>query len=228
MNRLGYRRYGAQGGDWGAAISRELGGIRPQRVIGVHLNLIPGSSATSEPDEEELAVLMPAERERTLASWRRSQQWSGEQDGYAALQVSRPHTLAYALTDSPVGQLAWIVEKFKEWTDSGDRPEDAVDRDQLLSNVMLYWLTGTAGSSARIYYERAHADYWGQPPAPSTTPTALADFPRENFIALRHIAERSNNIVRWTSFDRGGHFAAMEQPDLLVGDIRAFFRQLPR
>jgi pimeloyl-ACP methyl ester carboxylesterase len=173
-----------------------------------------------------LAALTPAERERTLASWQRTQGWDGEKDGYAALQVSRPQTLAYALTDSPIGQLAWIVEKFKEWTDSPDRPEDAVDRDRLLTNVMLYWLTGTAGSSARIYYERAHADYWGQPPAPSTAPTAVANFPRETFIALRQIVERSNNIVRWTSFDRGGHFAAMEQPDLLVGDIRAFFRQL--
>ncbi len=226
MRRLGYPRYGAQGGDWGAAISRELGRIRPQQVIGVHLNLIPGSGAASEPDERELAGLTPAERERTLASWRRNQEWSAEQDGYAALQVSRPQTLAYALTDSPVGQLAWIAEKFKEWTDSRDRPEDAVDRDQLLTNVMLYWLTGTAGSSARIYYERAHADYWGEPPAKSTAPTALAAFPQENFIPLRHIAQRSNNIVRWTSFDRGGHFAAMEEPDLLVGDIRAFFRQL--
>jgi epoxide hydrolase len=91
---------------------------------------------------------------------------------------------------------------------------------------MLYWLTGTAGSSARIYYERAHADYWGTPDEPSAAPTALADFPQENFIPLRHIAERTNTIVRWTEFDRGGHFAAMEQPDLLVTDIRAFFRQL--
>ena len=226
MSRLGYHRYGAQGGDWGAAISRELGRIRPEPVIGVHLNLIPGAGATSEPDEKELAALTPAERERTLASWQRSQLWSGEQDGYAALQTTRPQTLAYALTDSPIGQLAWIAEKFATWTDSRNEPGDALDRDQLLTNVMLYWLTGTAGSSARIYYERAHADYWGKPPAPSTTPTALADFPRDNFIPLRHIAERSNNIVRWTSFDGGGHFAAMEQPDLLVGDIRAFFRQL--
>jgi epoxide hydrolase len=226
MNRLGYPRYAAQGGDWGAAISRELGRLYPQPVIGVHLNLIPGSGAASEPDEQELSALTPAERERTRASWRRYREWDAEQNGYAALQTSRPQTLAYALTDSPVGQLAWIAEKFMQWTDSHDRPEDAVDRDQLLTNVMLYWLTGTAGSSARIYYERAHAEYWGKPPAPSTTPTALADFPRENFIPLRHIAQRSNNIVRWTSFDRGGHFAAMEQPDLLIGDIRAFFRQL--
>ncbi|MGI5230067.1 epoxide hydrolase family protein [Actinoallomurus sp. CA-142502] len=226
MRRLGYHRYGAQGGDWGAAISRELGRTHPQQIIGVHLTLIPGTGASSEPTPEELAALDPAERARTLASWARMWEWESERTGYAVVQSTRPQTLAYGLTDSPVGQLAWIVEKFKEWTDSDERPEDAVDRDRLLTNVMLYWLTGTAGSSARIYYERAHADYWGKPPEPSTAPTALAVFPEENFIVLRHLAERADEIVRWSEFDRGGHFAAMEEPDLLVGDVRAFFREL--
>jgi pimeloyl-ACP methyl ester carboxylesterase len=224
MLRLGYQRYGAQGGDWGAAIARELGRVYPERIIGVHLNLIPGSAMTAEPDAAELATLSASERKRTLAAWERSQHWRREREGYASIQSTRPQTLAYGLTDSPIGQLAWIVEKFKEWTDSRDRPEDAVDRDQLLTNVMLYWLTGTAGSSARLYYERAHASYWGAPPEPSTAPTAFAAFPRENFIALRRIAEQTNAIARWTEFDRGGHFAAMEEPDLLVGDIRTFFR----
>jgi epoxide hydrolase len=228
MERLGYRRYGAQGGDWGSAISRELGRLHPERIIGVHLNHIPGSSAGEEPDPAHLATLPPAERARTLASWERNQQWARDRQGYADIQATRPQTLAYGLTDSPVGQLAWIAEKFKEWTDSRDRPEDAVDREQLLTNVMLYWLTGTAGSSGRIYYERAHSPYWGAPPEPCTAPTALAVFPRENFIPLRHIAERTNNIVRWTEYERGGHFPAMEQPDLLVADIRAFFRDLGR
>ncbi|MFG2453812.1 epoxide hydrolase family protein [Streptomyces sp. NPDC048512] len=226
MERLGYRRYGAQGGDWGGAVSRELGRAHPDRLIGVHLNLLPGSSATTEPTAGELAALSPEERERTRASWRRGQDWNREESGYAAIQATRPQTLAYALTDSPVGQLAWIAEKFRQWTDSGDRPEDAVDRDLLLTDVMLYWLTGTAGSSARIYYERAHADYWGRPPEPSVAPTALAVFPEENFVPLRHVAERTDRIVRWTEFDRGGHFAAMEEPDLLVADVRAFFRAL--
>jgi pimeloyl-ACP methyl ester carboxylesterase len=225
MARLGYARYGVQGGDWGAAISRELGRIRPERVIGVHLNLLPDTFQTHEPDAQELAALSPEERERALASWERLQVWRRDSQGYADLQATRPQTLAYALTDSPVGQLAWIVEKFQEWTDSEDRPEDAVDRDRMLTNVMLYWLTRTAGSSARIYYERAHADYWGTPPEPSTAPTALAVFPRENFIPMRHIADRTNNIVQWTEYDCGGHFAALEQPELLVGDIRMFFRK---
>ncbi|MCX5599468.1 epoxide hydrolase [Streptomyces phaeochromogenes] len=226
MDRLGYRRFGAQGGDWGAGISRELGRAFPDRVIGVHLNLLPGAHASAEPTPEELAALSPPERERTLASWRRNEEWTRERLGYATVQMTRPQTLSYGLTDSPVGQLAWIVEKFKEWTDSHDRPEDAVDRDQLLTNVMLYWLTGTAGSSARIYYERAHAAGWGEPVQPSTAPTALAVFPWDNFIPLRHVADRTENIVRWTEFDRGGHFAAMEEPDLLVGDVRAFFHEL--
>jgi pimeloyl-ACP methyl ester carboxylesterase len=222
MGRLGYHRYAAQGGDWGSAISRELGRTHPDQVIGVHLNLIPGASASAEPSVEELAALSPAERERTLASWLRNRTWSRERQGYADLQATRPQTLAYGLTDSPVGQLAWIAEKFKEWTD----PASVIDRDQLLTNVMLYWLTKTAGSAGRIYYERAHAEYWGQPIEPSTAPTALADFAHENFITLRHIAEQTDNIVQWTEYDRGGHFAAIEVPDLLIGDIQAFFRRL--
>jgi len=226
MERLGYPRYGVQGGDWGAAISRELGRAHPDRVIGVHLNLLPGAFQDHEPSAAELAALDPAERERTLASWTRYQQWRRDRQGYAGLQATRPQTLAYGLTDSPVGQLAWIAEKFKEWTDSGDGPADAVDRDWLLTNVMLYWLTRTAGSSARIYYERAHASYQDCPPQPSTAPTALAVFPRDNFILLRHIAERADNIVQWTEYDRGGHFAALEQPEILVNDIRRFFRGL--
>ena len=220
MERLGYGQYGVQGGDWGAGISRELGRIHPERVIGVHLNLIPGAGATSEPTEEELAALEPAERERTWASWHRFEAWLKEKQGYADLLSTRPQTVAYALTDSPVGQLAWIAEKFEEWSGS------PIDRDHLLTNVALYWFTRTAGSAGRIYYERNHAAYWGQPSEPSSTPTALADFPQDNFIPLRHIAEKSNKIVRWTSYPRGGHFAALEEPDLLVTDVRAFFREL--
>ncbi|MEU9109492.1 epoxide hydrolase [Streptomyces xanthophaeus] len=220
MDRLGYERYGVQGGDWGAAISREIGRTRPE-VIGVHLNLIPNSYMTREPDDHsDLSGLSPEQAQRTRESWERFQEWARDKQGYADIQSTRPQTLAYGLTDSPVGQLAWISEKFHEWTD------EPVDRDLLLTNVMLYWLTGTAGSSARIYYERAHAAYWGSPPEPSKAPTALAHFPRENFVLLRHLAEQTNNIVQWTDHDRGGHFAAMEQPRLLVDDIRTFFRSL--
>ena len=220
MTRLGYPRYGVQGGDWGAAISREVGRIDPERVIGVHLNLIPGAGATSEPTPDELAPLDPAEQERTWASWRRQQAFASEQQGYADLQSTRPQTVAYALTDSPVGQLAWIAEKFATWSD----PASPIDRDVLLTNVMLYWLTRTAGSAGAIYYERAHASYWGQPAEPSSTPTALLDLAHENFIPLRHKVARTDNVVRWTSHPHGGHFAALEQPAVLAADIRAFFR----
>ncbi|MGC9541501.1 epoxide hydrolase family protein [Streptomyces sp. UG1] len=227
MRRLGYERFGAQGGDWGAAITRELGRSHPERVLGVHVNLLPGAQAATEPTPEELAELTPDEQERALASWRRWAAFSRDGIGYYHQQATRPQTLAYGLTDSPVGQLAWIVEKFREWTDSEDLPEEAVDRDRMLTNVMLYWLTGTAGSSARIYYERAHpSGRVAKPAEPSTTPTALALFPAEPQLPLRHKAERTENLVRWAEFDRGGHFAAMEEPDLLVDDVRAFFRQL--
>jgi microsomal epoxide hydrolase len=214
MERLGYQRYGAQGGDWGSSISRELGLVDPQHLVGVHLNmLIP--YVRDEPDD-----LTEQERER-LEALRRFRSIGS---GYFAVQSTRPQTLAYGLTDSPAGQLAWITEKFGEWTDGG-WPDEAVDRDQLLTNVTLYWLTGTAGSSARLYYETARSRAWG-PPAVSGVPTGVAVFPREIAPPIRRFAERSDNIVHWSEFDRGGHFAAMEVPDLLVGDVRAFFRPL--
>lgn len=218
MRRLGYERYGVQGGDWGAAISREMGRTRGE-VTGVHLNMLPNAYMAEEP--KNLSDLPAAEASRTLLSWQRFQKFQRDQQGYADIQSTRPQTLAYALTDSPVGQLAWIAEKFHEWSGS------PIDRDLLLTNVMLYWLTRTAGSAARLYYERAHASYWGQPPEPSTAPTAVAHFPQENFLLLRRIAERTNNIVQWTEHQRGGHFAALEEPEALVQDIRTFFGRLP-
>jgi microsomal epoxide hydrolase len=212
MRRLGYDRYGAQGGDWGATVSRELGIVDVEHVVGVHLNmLLTNPDGTIELTDEEKA--------RTAAQ----ELFGREMIGYVMIQSTRPQTLAYGLHDSPVGQLAWIVEKFKEWTDSTDVPEDAVDRDQMLTNVMLYWLTGTAGSSARLYKESASS--WGKVET-STAPTALAVFPRELGRPIRRLAERTNTIVRWTEFDRGGHFAAMEEPDLLAEDVRAFFSGL--
>ena len=139
---------------------------------------------------------------------------------YGAIQATRPQTVGYGLTDSPAGQLAWIAEKFGEWTDGG---LGAVDRDQMLTNISVYWLTRTAGSSARLYYEAARSGGLG-PPAPSTAPTGVAVFPAEIAAPVRRLAEQSNHIVHWSEFDRGGHFAAMEEPDLLVGDVREFFR----
>jgi len=214
MSRLGYPRYGAQGGDWGSSISRELGVLVPERLAGVHLNML------FPVVRDEPADLTEVERAR-LAGLR---EFRATGSGYGAIQATRPQTLAYGLTDSPAGQLAWITEKFGEWTDDG-LPDEAVDRDQLLTNVTLYWLTATAGSSARLYYESARSGAWG-PPAVSTAPTGVAVFPREIAPPIRRFAEQSNNIVHWSEFDRGGHFAAMEVPDLLVGDVREFFRPL--
>ncbi|HJQ46601.1 MAG TPA: epoxide hydrolase [Amycolatopsis sp.] len=209
MARLGYERYGAHGGDWGGPITRELGRLDAAHVVGVHLTLVPGP---------------PVRAELTEADNRRfdlRKRYQRELSGYAMIQGQRPQTLGYALHDSPVGQLAWIVEKFREWTDSTDVPEDAVDRDQMLTNVMLYWLTGTAGSSARLYKEGGGV--FTTRPEPSTTPTGVAVFPRDLVQPVRRFAEAYNTITHWTEFDRGGHFAAMEQPELLAGDIRKFF-----
>lgn len=227
MAGLGYAWYGAHGGDWGSAISREIGVRDPEHVAGVHVTMLSSAVPEAEPSPEEAATLSDAERERWLASLRRKEHFTRDELGYAMVQSTRPQTVAYGLADSPVGQLAWIIEKFKELSDSQDRPEDAITRDRLLANVSLYWLTDTAGSSARLYYETAHAGgAWGAVTEPSTVPTGLALFPQDSSLAVRTIAERHNRIVHWSEFDRGGHFAAMEEPDLLIGDIRAFFHAL--
>jgi pimeloyl-ACP methyl ester carboxylesterase len=167
MSRLGYERYGAQGGGFGALLSPELGRSHPDRVVGVHVN---GFLVMPPRDPAQLAELTERERQR-LETFKRF--WRNGR-AYAAIQATRPQTLAYALTDSPVGQLAWIVEKFKEWTASSKRPGDAVDRDQLLTNVTVYWLTGTAGSSARLYKETAND--LRRANERSTVPTGVAVF----------------------------------------------------
>ena len=216
MRRLGYERYGAQGGDTGALVSPELGRIDSEHVVGVHVNNLV-TFPSGQPDE--LNDLSDSDQKRLELM----QRWQNELSGYAILQSTRPQTLAYALTDSPAGQLAWIVEKFKDWTDpAAELPEDAVDRDRLLTDISIYWLTETAGSSARLYYEGARS--WGQANQPSGVPTGVAVFPMD--VTIRPIAEREHNIVHWSEFDRGGHFAAMEAPGLLVADIREFFRPL--
>ncbi|WP_329430060.1 epoxide hydrolase [Streptosporangium sp. NBC_01495] len=218
MRRLGYHRYGAQGGDWGHAITRELGVIDTGHVIGIHLNTLLTPPPSDPAEAAELTDDDKARLERMISA-------EPDMSGYAKIQGTRPQTLAYALTDSPVGQLAWIVEKFKEWTDSTDVPEDAVSRDRLLTNVMLYWLTATAGSSARHYWEAFHPSH---PPRtePLATPTGVAVFAADLARPVRRLAERDNNIVHWSEFDRGGHFAAMEEPDLFTHDVRAFFHRL--
>jgi len=220
MRRLGYDRYGAQGGDWGAFVAPAVGRADADHVLGVHVNAATMGFIPFGPVEpDELATFTEVEKARLA----RLGNFLSDMNGYFQLQATRPQTLAYGLADSPVGQLAWIVEKFKEWTASAaELPEDAVDRDHLLTNVMLYWLTNTAASSGALYYENMHASSWGA--QPGTTPTGVAVFGED--VAIRRYAERGNTIVHWSDFDEGGHFAAMETPDLLVGDVRSFFRTL--
>jgi pimeloyl-ACP methyl ester carboxylesterase len=220
MARLGYERYGAQGGDFGAFVSPELGRVDPEHVVGVHVNAATyGFIPFGEVSEEELATFSEVEKARM----QRLNNYLTDMNGYFQIQATRPQTIGYALNDSPAGQLAWIVEKFKEWTHPPtELPEAAVERDHILTNVMLYWLTGTGASSAHIYYESMHSGTWHAEPA--TTPTGVAVFAED--IAIRRYAEYGNNIVHWTDFEHGGHFAAMEAPDLFTGDIRAFFRGL--
>jgi pimeloyl-ACP methyl ester carboxylesterase len=219
MGRLGYDRYGVQGGDVGAFVAPVVGRQAPGRVVGVHVNALVTFPSG---DQNELADLTEAEQQRMA----RLRHFQDDMMGYATIQGTRPQTLAYALNDSPVGQLAWIVEKFKEWTDpAAELPEDAVDRDHLLTNVSIYWLTGTAGSSASHYYETAHDPTMWAPRERGTVPTGVAVSLTQD-VAIRKLAERDHNVVHWSEFDRGGHFAAMEAPEFLVGDVRAFFRTL--
>jgi epoxide hydrolase len=201
-----------------AFIAPQMGRLAPDHVIGVHLNALVTFPSG---DPADMAGLTEPEQQR-MALFRH---WQDDLMGYMQLQGTRPQTIAYALTDSPAGQLAWITEKFKDWTDpSAELPEDAVDRDQLLTNVSIYWITGTARSTANSYYERFHDPSMWAPKDRSTVPTGVAVFPTD--VAIRRFAEKTDTIVHWSEFDRGGHFAAMETPDLLTQDIRAFFGKL--
>lgn len=218
MARLGYRRYGAQGGDLGALVSPDLGRVDADHVVGVHVNAASvGFIPFGDVPDDDLAAFTDAERQRYV----RMRRFLSDGNAYFQMQATRPQTLAYALTDSPVGQLAWIMEKFAEWSHGDGVPEDVIDRDRLLTNVMLYWLTESAGPAANMYYENMHSGTW---PTPSSTPTGVAVFAED--VAIRRYSEQLNTITRWTDFERGGHFAALEAPDLFVDDVRAFFATL--
>ncbi len=211
---LGYARFGAQGGDWGAFIAARLGADVPQRLHGIHLNLLP---IRREPDR----LAGGSEEERRFAEELR--EWLREETGYQAIQGTRPQTLAFGLTDSSAGLLAWLVEKFRAWSDCDGDPERAFTRDEILANATIYWATGAIGSSFWPYYDRLHAG-WPLPEGRITVPTGYAAFPREILRPPRTVAERAFNIRHWTPMAAGGHFAALEQPEALAGDIRAFFR----
>ncbi|MDF2659362.1 MAG: epoxide hydrolase [Paenibacillus sp.] len=216
MSRLGYDRYGVQGGDTGAFVAPVMGQLDPGRIIGAHVNSLLTFPIGAEGEMESLSE---ADRNRFALM-------EGFNDGYLQIQSLRPQTLAYGLHDSPVGQLAWIVEKFKELTEPDEGlPEDSIDRDLILTNISLYWFNGTAGSSAQIYYEAKHDFAAWEPNERGTVPTGVL-FSLAKDVTIRSFAERDHHIVHWSEFERGGHFFAMEQPALLVQDVREFFRKV--
>ncbi len=219
MRRVGYTRYGVQGGDIGAGVSPAVARVDSGAVVGVHVNGSLGAPLHG-PGDDEKATLTDLELDRVA----RVEVFMTEEFGYIAIQSTRPQTLAAGLTDSPVGQLAWIMDKFREWTHPrAAAPDTVIDRDRLLTNVMIYWLTATAGSAAYVGYAQESA--WGAVETPSGVPTGAIMFAHD--IGIRRYAETGHTITRWTDVeDRGGHFAAMEEPGLLTQDVRAFFRGL--
>jgi microsomal epoxide hydrolase len=217
---LGYQRFAAQGGDWGAAITSRLGFAHPERIIGIHINLlmVVGRDVAqfTDPNEEELRYL-----EEQLGPWTR------EKSAYALIQGTRPQTLAFGLTDSPAGLAAWIVEKFRAWSDCDGEVERAISRDRMLADISLYWFTGAIGSSFWPYYARLHDAPMLPRGRTIDVPTGYAEFPREILRPPRSAAERVfTDLRRWTVMPKGGHFAALEQPEALAGEVAAFFRSL--
>jgi microsomal epoxide hydrolase len=216
---LGYRRFAAQGGDWGAFITSWLGVAHTDKVAGIHVNLLAvprdRAAAGAALAADELAYMAELDR------------WVREETGYQAIQGTKPQTLAYGLTDSPVGLAAWIVEKFRTWSDCAGDVERRFDKDTLLTNVMLYWVTGAINSSFWPYYARSHSPWPITDKRPVTAPAAYASFPAEILHPPRTWVSRVyTNLQRWTEMKAGGHFAALEEPAALAEDIRAFFRTL--
>jgi len=219
MSALGYARFGAQGGDWGSFITSVLGHRFPERMTGIHLNLLPvrrDPAMLPNPNAEEKIYLDQLKN------------FLKEETGYQWIQGTRPQTLAVGLTDSPAGLAAWIVEKFHAWTDNDGSPEDAVSRDEMLANIALYWFTGAIGSSFWPYYARLHGPWPIPDGEPITAPMGYAEFPKEILSPPRSLAAKTyTDIRRWTAMPKGGHFAALEQPDALAHEVIEFFRAVP-
>jgi pimeloyl-ACP methyl ester carboxylesterase len=218
MADLGYERYGAQGGDWGSIVSANLADLDRAHVAGLHLNF----AVVGRPDGDDPQTLTEAEQQGLLAI----REWRRTGVGYQEIQGTRPQTLGYALEDSPAGLAAWIVEKFRAWSDCGGDVERSFTKDQLLDNITLYWVTGTATSSTRLYYEMRQAGPAAVPQAFIDVPTGVANYPGEITHMPRRWLEHRYNIAHWAELPRGGHFAAMEVPDIFVDDVRTFFRPL--
>ena len=219
MEQLGYTRYGAQGGDWGAPASAWLGLKDPGHVCGIHLNMVLGQ----RPEDPDNAPELSEEENQRLEAAR---SFNRNETGYQRIQGTKPQTLGYGLTDSPAGLAAWVVEKFRTWSACGGDVEARFTKDELLTNIMIYWINGNITSSMRLYYESMKARHFGPPYDYVKVPTGCAVFPGELARLPRSWAENSFNVTHWTEMPRGGHFAAMEEPELLVEDIRKFFRDL--
>jgi pimeloyl-ACP methyl ester carboxylesterase len=214
MSRLGYDRYVAQGGDWGSIVTTSIAQQDPEHCAGIHLNM-----PIAAPDPETMNDLTPLEQS-ALAGMTHYDQWDS---GYSKQQSTRPQTVGYGLTDSPAGQAAWILEKFWSWTDCDGHPENVLTRDELLDNVMLYWVPATAASSARLYWE----SFRNPKLDPVPVKTGCSIFPKEIFrTSRRWAAKRFTNLVYWNELEKGGHFAAFEQPEVFVRELRACFRNM--
>jgi pimeloyl-ACP methyl ester carboxylesterase len=215
MAGLGYERYGAQGGDWGSMISTQLALADPEHVAGLHLNMV----IALPPEGEDFSTLTETE----MAGLTSAADYMENDSGYAKIQGTKPQTIGYLLDDSPAGLAAWIVEKFRTWSDCDGDVERRFTKDTLLTNIMLYWVTTTGHSSGRLYYEATKAGGFVARGRRVEVPTGAAIFPKEIIRPPRRWAERSYNITRWTEMPSGGHFAALEEPTLLVDDVRSFF-----
>ena len=215
MQRLGYQRYVAQGGDWGSAVTTAIGVQDPDHCLGIHLNMV-----SARPDPDTMDDLTELEK-RGIEGMKHYQDWDS---GYSKQQSTRPQTLGYGLADSPTGQAAWIIEKFWSWMDCDGHPENVLTRDELLDNVMMYWIPAAGASSARLYWESFGGGGRG---GKVEVPTGCSIFPKEIFVCSRRWAEkRFPNIVYWNELDQGGHFAAFEQPELFVNELRSCFRNV--
>jgi pimeloyl-ACP methyl ester carboxylesterase len=214
---LGYARFGAHGGDWGAGVTACLGLAYPERVIGIHVTAL--EQPYLGPDARELS-------QAEQAFLKETEEWNKTEYGYGHIQRTKPQTLAYGLNDSPAGLAAWIVEKFRSWSDCAGDVEQRFTKDELLANATIYWATETINSSMRLYYEAQHNPGPFRQGERIEVPSAVALFPKDIDQPPREWAERSYNVQRWTRMPRGGHFPAMEEPELLAQDIRAFFKPL--
>ena len=218
MEELGYDRYGAQGGDWGAIVTAQVAYQHPENCIGAQINMPIGRPPAGRSPEDF------SDEEKAIAA--KAAEWQAQETGYQAIQGTRPQTLAYGLTDSPAGLAGWITEKWRAWSDCDGDIEKRFTKDEILTNISIYWFSGTINSSTRYYYEMRQNQAENFLPGRLETPTGFSIFPGEIITAPRSWCEEGYNVQQWSVHDRGGHFAALEEPDLLVQDIRDFFRPL--